>query len=431
MQMRVEAILDDPEAPWWLRVSSNYLLVASSIPLFLSGAWQVAGACGFLFALYIFPLIPIRFQSRRVMLLLSPGVIRIRGAGLKNMRITRDTILGASTSPACGKTALTLGRNGQGRMPLALLFNDEESCALVRGSLGIGKSGFGILHYKLGPQHGAGFARVLRLTGAAACACSGLGCLTTLLARVAPPLAGFAQLGEQMIVAGFIVAIILALPTMIMLFVERHRSTLELSRKGVTVRAASAPSAQWATIRNVEVEPKQLRIEMINRDTLPLMVPLVTASCMREGVAPADVARALDELNTSIERAQTSFPAVHPVSIRAESLLRRAGEVVGVWRARLDSEVGLMHGTFYRSNSLDVGDLQRIVADPDLAIELRAGAARVLLKFDRAVHRHRVEVALATLGSDLARHQFRVAIADLELEDEDEDVGAYQARSQR
>jgi hypothetical protein len=133
------------------------------------------------------------------------------------------------------------------------------------------------------------------------------------------------------------------------------------------------------------------------------------------GTSDAELAQLTAQLLSAAQRAQGAGPE-KPMTATRVDLLGRGGSTRSEWLARLDATAaGFASG--YRGSGLDEQDLWTTLRDPEAPAELRAGAARVLVRI--APEKARVEVAsvLAAVRAPNDEATIRDALAEAEQEE--------------
>jgi hypothetical protein len=369
----VRARIVDPVGPRWWRAlpyltSSFFLLAACFAP---SGATALLGI-GFT-AFFLAPWLSGRRAARDVELLLGPGHIDVRGAGLLSQRIEARSIEGASTARLQRGVGLAIARSGRDRAVSFVLENDADAHA-VRDALGIGHHGFGELPWVLGPSGTEKIDALARLF-AWPSACASVAAFAFRLTWLFPLLLPAAA------------ATLIVLLSFVIRSVKPH---LFLRADGVHGYFPGWQHFGYASIADARVEGDALKLVFHGRAE-PVWVRLGRTAFTTRGVSADELAQLTGQLLSAAQRAQGGAPEKELPATRID-LLARGRDSREAWLARLDATAATFAASGgYRGAELVEEDLWATLKDPEAPAELRAGAARVLVRV--APERGRAEVA--------------------------------------
>ncbi|HEU4405785.1 MAG TPA: hypothetical protein VFS43_10880 [Polyangiaceae bacterium] len=424
----MRARIYDPVGPWWWRLPLpllGALCLGGGLAWGQGGgraiAWPVVVAGLGLLALS--RVLPTRFAERDARLELAPGRVEVREAGPLTQRIDATRVRAASTAQLEGEYAVALEGPGRGRHPLVLKVRAAREVERLCDALGVGYYGVGELRWA-GDSNARRLERSVAWAGAAGGAFVAA-CLVSpgLLEASAP----FFALAVSWVATAALVLAGLALERLRRggpsRWVGLTKAGLDLSQMGLAFRFVPYHLIEAVTEAEGAVEVTLVRPYGALRIPLPLPSPL-------DGGSAADVAALAAQLRTAARRARgdrAPEPGVGP-SVEA---LRRHGESVKAWLERLDATAQAMRaGSIYRGAAVSARELCEALDNHDADPELRAAAARVLLRVDPGEARPRVDAALATLRDADARRRLRL-VADEADEADGEALEALEALEAR
>lgn len=425
----MRARIYDPIGPWWLR-----------LPLPLLGALLLGGGFGWGYGdgrhvawtavvagfglLSLSRVLPLRFAEREARLELDPGRIEVRDAGLLTQRVVATRVRAASTAQLDGSYAVALECPGRWRHPLVLKVADTREVEQICDALGVGYYGVGELRW----PGGAGPHRLERLVAwASAAACA------FLVACVVFPdlIDAFASLFAFSVSGVVAASLVLATFAIEQLrrggpaqWVGLTKAGLDLSKMSLAFR-----SVPYHLIEAVAEVEGAVDVTMVKPYGV-LRIPLLSPSPL-DGGAAADVEAFAAQLRTAARRARGDRAPEPGVSPSVETL-RRQGESVKAWLGRLDATAQSMRaGSIYRGAAVSARELCEAIDNHDADPELRAAAARVLMRVDAGEARSRVDAALATLRDADARKRLRLVVDGADDEIDDDALEALEALEAR
>ena len=368
----VRARVSDPIGPFWWRwlpTGVSVLVMALAVALSMDagsfkGALLAIGAMLFFLAPMFLP----RLGAREATLELGSGVVRVKDAGIASQTIRTRDVVAASTARTREGIALALVRKGREGRPLVLDLQSEDDARRVRDALGIGHFGFGSLEWPTKRGTALGFTIFARVAAAISCALMAGGTAQD----------GLLVLGLLAAYFSFPAALIMMLVT---LFTSgRNSPTVALRPEGVAV---SSDGRRYQTI-------PYTHIANARHDALGLHLKL-------HGGASVDI----EAPETVLTRTSMS-----------EGELAQRRDAGRSWLARLDAVARLLtSGAGYRGVGFEESDLWTTLEDHDAPADLRAGAARVLVRVDKSAL-PRIEEVLARVRDDGARARMRVAVEE-------------------
>jgi hypothetical protein len=147
------------------------------------------------------------------------------------------------------------------------------------------------------------------------------------------------------------------------------------------------------------------------------------------GLSAAERKLVIAQLLSAAQRAQ-GRAAPRPEAMMRVEMLKRNGEAPRNWLARLDLAADTLKMTGYRGGgTIDPQDLWTIVEDPDADPELRAGAARVLVRSQQDA-RVRVETLVEAVRDEGDKRMLRIAVSN-EAEAAGAELEAFEERQLR
>jgi hypothetical protein len=400
----VRATIIDPVGPRWTRlapyVAAALLTVAACVSPAPAWLLVVLAAAAF----YLAPWIAGRRRPREAELVLGPGYVDVKGAGLLSRRLRARAIVGASTARVEKGVGLALQLKGQGRAMSLVVPTDADAHA-VREALGIGHNGFGDVRFILAPAaylldlivHLGGFI------GAAGCAAAvglGAGALIPLLGMIAVPC------------------------TLLMLGLWVVRATprfLTLRAEGIRAYLPGWYEINYADVAQVAVEGQTLAL-MLHSIGRTIRPAVERTRLSAHGTSDAELAQLHAQLLSAAQRAHGAGPEKASAATRID-LLARGESTRDEWVARLDAAAAAFTSG-YRGSGLDEHDLWSTLRDPEAPADLRAGAARVLVRV--APEKARLEVP-AVLAAIRVRRDEEL-IKDV-LDEVEEEVASAQTRA--
>jgi hypothetical protein len=406
----MRARIYDPVGPWWWR----FPLPALGALLVAGGArWAAVedgtrGWATLLFGvalLMLSRLFPWRFAEREAHLALGAGRVEVRGAGPLAQPIVATRVRAASTAlGADGAYAVALECPGRWRHPLVLKVETVDDAERLCDALGVGYYGVGELCWPSEPSSrrkerrfawcGAASSALL----AAHLACAGQPWVSGPLVELASSLAAIGLLVASAIVAGFALDQVKGGMSS---WVALTKTGLDLSRTALPFR-----SVPYYAIQRVAEVPGGVDVIMVPPYG-SMRIRLANPSRV-DADLDADVKAFSAQLRTAVRRAhgdRSPEPGVSP----SVEVLRRHGASVKAWLSRLDATAQAMRsGSAYRGAAVSVRELREALDSHDADPELRAAAARVLVRVAPDDARPRVEAAIATMRDVDGRRRLRL-----------------------
>ena len=418
----MRAKITDPNGPAWTRavlpvVALSVLAVSLLLP-YAAGNVKDALFCVGGASLAILPLLRGRFRSRDAVLGVGPGFVEVREAGPLSRRIEASEVLAASTARIPGGATIAITPRGAEGAPIAIDVYSDADLEKLRSALGVGHGGAGTMVWATVPRLVDLWSRVLR------------GFAGIALLALVPTLFD----GRGSSIATFVAAaamIVSALVTLVA-FVSKPTSgpILALTQAGVIVRGKDRREQlyPYAEIEHARVDPSGMTLELSGNRTIH--VDALQGMAARLGLSEEQKEHVVRQIVSAAQRARGR--GAEPVLTAAHvAELARGGEPARAWLSRLNATAERM-GDGYRGPGFGEEELWSALRDPDAPVDLRAGAARVLVRIAPDAAEAGVREVLATVRDEGAKRRIAVAVepdVDLASEELDEIDARYAQRS--
>jgi hypothetical protein len=403
----MRARLHDPIGPRWSRAVLPAIGAAS---MALGSYWfKTHGPpmnFGFFVGLAIVLLAPLllgRNRPRIVELALHPGRVAVKRAGILGQTIRAQSVVAASTARTETGVSLALVCKNQ-NAPLLLELEGTEEAKAVCDALGIGHHGFGVLTWERDPRP---IDRTVQGT--------------RIFVSILWILFGFCA---QLPSASWISALLLALMPLTVVCLlgprldPRRPITLELSERGVGIigpgaRLQLVPFADIAEATRTERGITLVVTGGVRNGRGTIQVPIETQSHLQRGMTAAAVEHALAQIQSASARARGLGAPRSDVTERLE-VLRRGTDGTRAWLMRIDALAERMKiaQPGYRDATVDRQDLFAVLHDHDCDPELRAAAARILVRVDPEVAGPEVADVVEAVRDPAHARMIRVAPDD-------------------
>ena len=342
-------------------------------------------------AMFTSPLLERRRTPLDATLDLLPGKLVVRDAagriratiqarsviGATTARLPQALSTSASAASSEDEVSLVLALKPEGSTPAVLRLADEGQADQVRRCLGIGPAGFGAAQWPIGPARYGVFRGLFRIAWRAL-----LVAMLFVAALTSHSVLTLTMLGQAVFYVGM-GALVLRLT------LGKEPPWVQLSPRGVAgyVNGADGRLTEvqipFGAIRGVAVGQSG-PTDAIVLDCAPPHGKVVfetRATKNLRGIDAEERAHIVAQIQAAAERArQPSFFAEKASRLE---LLRRGEDTWGGWLARLDALGQTLRGAHnYRSGALDEADLWNALETPEVDVELRTAAARVLARSD-------------------------------------------------
>lgn len=406
MSLPIEARVHAPTAPLWQRTTAyvvGWAFIASGLVALdsfpIADALLAMGA-SILFGASIFLN---RQNAKSARIYLTSGRMVIRSSRSLPRVVTTRALRGAVVSRfdtgADERFVLTLAEKHSLRSPISIELTTERAAKDIRKALGIRRDGFGEVDWSLTPtlldQHD-GYARIaafvsclLLVVAPSIFRWSTLGALfgIGMAAIIFSSLVSAARLGRRA------PAIILT-PTR---FELRHRGIVERLRYD-EIRSVSDAGTTFT------LEPATDR--MLSDGGSVACRP---ARWARSGMRADERAIMLAHLRGAIVQANASSPTTDDDAFQIDQLQRGQSSVID-WLARIDALAATQSEPGYRGSSITEEDLWRAVESHETAADVRAAAARLLIRISPENSHDRVASVLTSIHDDAERAHVRAAL---------------------
>lgn len=403
----MRARLTDPVGPFWTRVLGPALatlgMLAGLVGPFSDGT---KGAVFFssLAALLLSSLVLGRRPSRDVTLELGPGHVDVVGAGVLNQRLTAQSISGASAARTRRGVEIALLRSWRDERPVLLEVKDDDDAKAVRDALGIGYHGFGVLVWPTHLVTNSIVSAVARLLAA-------LGCMLAIGAIYLP------SLRDLLGFISFLLGPSCALAMAATFFARKSSAArLALGAEGIGIRSSSGVTefVPYASVASAHQDERGLVIRT-HDGARTIRVPRSDVFFARGAATREEMSHIAAQIVSAALRAHGAG-APPPVVTGRVADLARGESAPRDWLARIDATAQMLaNGAGYRGAGFEEAELWTTLEDHDAAPDVRAAAARVLVRLDPGVA-DRVEGVLAAVRAPDARKRIRIALEpDIEL----------------
>ena len=427
----VRARLYDPVGPLWPRLlvpglGLVFLFLAAEAPPGMGSLALVLAFLGF-GVLFLAPML-LRHKPRDVEVRLGAGYIAFHGAGVRlAQRIRARDVTGATTSRIAGGLSLALARTRRKNMPVLLELAREEDARTVRNALGIGHGGFGAIAWRTD-------CRGLNVATISARVFAFVGCVTSISLKLSGTLDDVSQLT---IALGLMLGVTAAVVLVTLVMVQDTGPSLTLRADGVHLSTGGQHFIPYSDIVNVRSDSQGITFRLEpNHETWT--VPVRTVRWAALGITESERDHVVAHIASAAQRAHGAGPQRPEAGTRID-VLARGKDAPAAWLARVDSAAATLDERGgYRGSSLDPIDLWTVLEDPDASVDLRAAAARVLVRVSPETAGKRVGEVLAAVRDDAVANRIRIALepnisaAAEELENlEEREFGKRDAVEQR
>jgi hypothetical protein len=345
---------------------------------------------------------PPRFRPKKARLVLGRGKVTLRGAGLLGQTLRARDLLGVTTARTDEGFHLVATRKTQDRRPIVLTVASLAELRAVLDALGVGEDGFGTVRFGTTPR---ALGLVTGLAGAVMTVTAAIAFVETALGRFLPDAL------DDAVLATTISAFFLSIWGILALIEKVADGEVALRDVGVGT-SANRRVYPWAAIDTPRLEGADLVF-------WPRGAPQTAWAAVRVGLD--DDARAwfgagkaergvLAAVVEAAARRAMGEGDIHRVDGSAVAHLRRNGESLREWLARLDGVAASLAGGAFRGGSIDTKLLQDLLADPGADGELRIAAGRILAHLDLDEARVRIDDAVAKAHDPTEAARLRVAL---------------------
>jgi hypothetical protein len=354
------------------------------------------------FFLRVFPSVAAR--SRDVDIALGAGVLSFRD-GLVTRRVRARDIVAASTARTSTGVALSLVTRRRSKRPITLEVADDAEAREIRHALGIGHHGFGEIGLPTDALLASTVERVVR-------AITAFGTVGALLQIFTPP---WSDDWLLRILSAMPLVMYATLPFLVLVLIELRRKWLGLglvlSDGFVRVReGAGSRVVDYREIREVYADDRGLRLAL--KDGADVAIRARSARWSRDRPSLDEIQIAAAQIHSAVERTRGAGELAPYLPLRVADLAKTEDDA-HAWLARLDATAAsLAADGGYRGAAFDETDLWKTVDSADAPPELRAAAARVLVRAvgDRA--RAKLDEILPRVRVAEDERRIRIALDD-------------------
>lgn len=337
------------------------------------------------------------------------GEIYIRPDRMPPRTVKTGKLAGASVVRNGDGAVVTLSERGS-RSPIAIEVKSADAANELRSALGIPHGGFGEILWCLEP-HGGDLP--LAFTRAVAA-------LLFLLAFAMSALSG--TVSSELMTLGFAMAFIAAVIAVARFLTDDR--TLRMHAGGMLISTDTAERMSFADIEEITDDGKAIVIrEKASRGRL---IVRCAPTRLSSGMSAEERAFMIAQLQGALVVSNGgAAPFVDPTSHL--DALKRNDASPADWLARLDALASLQTSAAYRTTTIAKDDLWRALESHDASAEVRAGAARVLLRISPEKEQDRIARAIDSIHDDGERAHIRAALRD----DLEEAAAALEATERR
>ncbi len=400
----MRARLHDPHGPIALRGYPWYLgaVLALLVATFgefageLRGLLAISGAM-----LFNLPVLLPRLGPRNVEVVLGAGYVDVKRAGVRRQRIRARDVTGASTALLGSKIVLSLARKGRKDIPIALELESLDEVKAIRDALGVGHDGFGTVLWPSALRSTEGQDTVFSASAFVLNAVSFALVVGSLFeGDSTTPWLVLTLMGS---VGATILALLLRLSSR-----KEVSSYVAMRADGLHVYHLG----RWQVLpynRIASIDEHHDGLMLMLHGNAPYLVHAKARSFFARGLSKAERQIVIAQVTSAAQRAQGRGTPKPETETRID-VLKRNGETPHAWFSRLDVTAQTMLSGGYRGGSnLSEQDLWTLVEDHDADLELRTGAARVLVRA-RPENQARVDTLLAAIRDEGDQRRVRVAL---------------------
>lgn len=345
---------------------------------------------------------PPRFRPKKARLALGRGSVTFRGAGLLRQTLRAQDLRGVTTARTDAGFHLVATRKDQDRRPIVVTVGTLDELRAVLGALGVGEDGFGTVRFGTTPR---ALSVITGVTGAITTFAAAVAFVETAVGQLLPDALDDAVFAAT--VSGFF----LTLWTIFALAERVLDGEVALRDIGVGT-SANRRLYPWAAIDTPHLEGADLVF-------WPRGAPQTPWAAVRVGLdddarAWFGAAKAEREVFAAVveagARRAMGEGEVRRVDGSAVAHLRRNGQSLREWLARLDATAASLAGGAFRGSSIDSKLLQDLLADPGADGELRIAAGRILAHLNLEEARVRIDDAVAKAHDPTEAARLRVAL---------------------
>jgi hypothetical protein len=419
----IKATLYDPMGPLWTRLAvplaAGALLVGACVEGPLQALLFFLGPIVAFVNLYL----PWRFRPRPCEVVLMPGAVRIREAGVFSQTLRARSVnalsvartdrgpwglgrsRGASAEQRAPTWSVAIQPPLRGGVPLVLDLATEADARRIREVLGVGRQGYGYLAFTTAPR------RVPTLEYA------GQFCLLMII-----------LLGLGLTTAGGpgLMALVVAAALPFLRPPMTGRKVFFDSEQVRVPDGAGWRDIAYREIARVERLPYHIAFELHSGEVVA--VPFTPARWTLDGMTLDEADHVVAQLECAARRAQDGWGNDEDDVLSRLAALRQGRLLARDWITRLDTCAQMMRrGGGYRGPTFEQHDLWTVLESPDADPELRGAAARILLRIAPQA-RVRVDAAVASMRDEGEVKRVRILL-EPDAEKASDDLDAFDVRT--
>jgi hypothetical protein len=426
MSASIKARVHAPTAPLWQRaatyaVGSAFivagLVALNSFPiadtLLGIGAWILLAAPFFLH----------RQNAKSAQISVVPGRIEIRSPHFSKRTVTTRELSGALVADDGTRFVLTLAERSAPRAPVSIELGDERSLKEIRKALGIRRDGFGKVTWSLEARALDMFDIACRLIALLALTLAGS---AALLHVDISALAHFLSTGYVAVVASILCAITRLVT---------EEPTITVSKSEITYKKAGVSEViDKQNLTTVYEGPSVIALPNTLKGTPNAILLNQTQALFesepvtwtRSGMRREERALLTFHLRNEATKARGEKEDVGDEGATIRQLERGEAKAID-WLARVDALASTQTQVGYRGAQISTDDLWTAVENHETARDVRAAAARILMRVSPEKAQDRIAAALDSIHDDSERAHLRAALdsdpeaAAREIESLDED----------
>jgi hypothetical protein len=340
-----------------------------------------------------------RFRPREVSLELGVGEVRLRDAGVLRRRLRAPDIVASSSSRTARGVAVALATKAMRGRPIFLEVATDKEADAIRDALGIGFCGFGTIALPTQPAGMTSTGLWARVLSAA-----------VWLALTA---AVFDEHAFAIVGAGAYMVLFTASAIALVAFLEGGRAGgIALDPNGLCLNLSHLPEI-WPYVKLADARPTPngIAIDLVGHEA-PITVTTRRHWLWREAASAEEREHMAAQIVSATQRAHGAGAVAPAVSERVAAFAK-GGLRARAWLDRLDATAAaLSAGVGYRGAGFEEADLWEALENHDAPADIRAAAARVLVRVAPDAAKPRVENVLLRVRDDDARTCITAAVED-------------------
>lgn len=325
------------------------------------------------------------------------GSVTIYGKNRLFRRIHTRKLAGASVATTNAGAVVTLSERGSAQ-PIAIEVTSVDDANAIRSALGIPHTGFGELTWSTEPRASEAMLLFVRAFSVLAWLAYGIA------------LVGHSLTASSTFLVPALVATALAVLLALLRVFVRERTIRMNQRCLDATDVVEYEQPPWSDVEELTHDDRTITVTR-TQPGRKFVIPCVPTAWLPTGLRKEERALMIAQLEGAVAVAKGSFapfvdPAIHLDSLRKNDL--QAVE----WLTKLDALASVHESTAYRGTALAKEDLWRALESHDTATDVRAGAARILLRVAPEKEQDRIARALDSIHDDVTRRHIRAALEE-------------------